>query len=123
VTIGIHSKVKPGKLVQAEAIVAGIVDLGSGTFNSLINGAVIADLKDSNSATTGLKLDVTNVPAALCTEEGLAASTATAVCGSTYSVLGLKALKDANGDIWGVEWNCQKFTTPDSPFWLRVACP
>jgi hypothetical protein len=123
VTIGTKSKLGPGKLAICQAAVDGINDLGTGTFNSLITGGVIADLKDANSGTSVLKMDITDVPGGFCTVEGVAADAAKAVCTSAYSVLGLKPLTASDGTIWGVEWNCQKITEPDSPFWIRADCP
>jgi len=123
VTVGVNSKVGPGRLATCQTIVDGVIELGSGTFGSLITVPVIADLADRQSATTVLHMDATNVPAGLCTTEGVAVTVATAACSAAYTVVGLRPIRDELDDIIAVLWSCQKLTTPTSPFWILAECP
>jgi hypothetical protein len=123
VTVGIKSKGNPGHLANCLAYTAGAVDLGTGTFNELLTPEVIADLRDPESATTVLVLDVNNVPANLCTQDGVATTAAAAACTSSYSMFGMVPIMGAESDILGFRWFCAKINNPAEVFWAEAACP
>jgi hypothetical protein len=127
VTIGVMSKGAPGQAARCQAFINGIVDLGTGVYGDLVTGPVVNDLRDSNSATTMLKLDASDIPPTLCTAEGMATTVAVASCTSVYSMTNLRPVvnttAEGNDELTGFLWNCVKIANLGDPFWIFAECP
>ena len=124
VRVGILSKGGPTQAANCQAYVDGIVPLGTGLFDDLVTGQLIAALRDINDPTMELHLDATDVPNDLCTAEGVASTVAEIACTNALTVTNLKSIRDSDGLLLGFYWNCEKVTAPSVPaFWVVAQCP